>query len=74
MPEQQMALLRRIAPLVRPGGTVVYSTCSLEAEENNRVVERVVAEIPSLRLIESRRALPFIDGVDGAFAAKFMVG
>jgi 16S rRNA (cytosine967-C5)-methyltransferase len=71
MPEQQLALLRRIAPLVRPGGTLVYSTCSLEAEENEQVVERACAEIPGLRFLESRRALPFVDGVDGAFAAKF---
>jgi 16S rRNA (cytosine967-C5)-methyltransferase len=71
MPEQQLALLRRITPLVRPGGTLVYSTCSLEPEENDRVVERALAEIPDLRFVESRRALPFVDHVDGAFAAKF---
>ena len=72
MPEQQLALLRRTAPLLRPGGVLVYSTCSLEAEENDRVVERALVEIPGLRFLESRRALPFVDGVDGAFAAKFV--
>jgi len=71
MPAQQFALLRRTATLLKPGGTLVYSTCSLEPEENDRVVERVSAEIPNLRFIESRRTLPFVDGVDGAFAAKF---
>jgi 16S rRNA (cytosine967-C5)-methyltransferase len=72
MPAQQFALLRRTATLLKPGGTLVYSTCSLEAEENDRVVERAIAEIPSLRFIESRRTLPFVDAVDGAFAAKFV--
>lgn len=71
MPAQQLALLRRAAALLRPGGTLVYSTCSLEAEENDAVVERAIAEIPALRFLESRRTLPFEDAVDGAFAAKF---
>jgi 16S rRNA (cytosine967-C5)-methyltransferase len=72
MPAQQLALLRRCAKLLKPGGSLVYSTCSLEPEENDAVVERVLATIPELQLIEKRRTLPFIDQVDGAFAAKFI--
>jgi 16S rRNA (cytosine967-C5)-methyltransferase len=36
---------------VRPGGFVIYSTCSLEPEENEQVVAAVLAEIPSVRQI-----------------------
>jgi 16S rRNA (cytosine967-C5)-methyltransferase len=72
MPAQQFTLVRRTATLLKPGGTLVYSTCSLEPEENDRLVERVATEIPSLRFIESRRTLPFVDQIDGAFAAKFV--
>jgi 16S rRNA (cytosine967-C5)-methyltransferase len=72
MPAQQLALVRRTAALLKPGGTLVYSTCSLEPEENDRLVEQALAAIPGLRFIESRRTLPFVDGVDGAFAAKFI--
>jgi 16S rRNA (cytosine967-C5)-methyltransferase len=72
MPVQQLALLRRASELLKPGGTLVYSTCSLEAEENDQLVAQVAKEIPSLHFIESRRTLPFKDAVDGAFAAKFV--
>ena len=41
---QQQAMLANAARLVRPHGRVVYSTCSVEVEENERVVERFLAE------------------------------
>ena len=72
MPAQQLALLKRTATLLKPGGTLVYSTCSLEPEENDDIVQHALAAIPSLRLIEVRRTLPFVDQIDGAFAAKFV--
>jgi len=71
MPAQQLALVRRAADLLKPGGALVYSTCSLEPEENDALVERALAAIPGLRFLESRRSLPFVDGIDGAYAARF---
>jgi len=47
--ERQRALLHAALCAVRPGGRVVYSTCSLEPEENEQVVAAVLAEFPSAR-------------------------
>jgi 16S rRNA (cytosine967-C5)-methyltransferase len=69
MPIQQFALVRRAIPLLKPGGHLVYSTCSIEPEENGAVIQRVLSEHPELELLSSRQLLPFRDGTDGAFAA-----
>jgi 16S rRNA (cytosine967-C5)-methyltransferase len=72
MPAQQLALLRRCASLLKPGGTLIYSTCSLEPEENELVADEAARTIPGLRLHTTRHIRPWIDAVDGAFCAKFV--
>jgi len=71
MPVQQLALVRRAVPLLKAGGVLVYSTCSLEPEENTQVVENVLREFPELELDRSVSVRPQFDGIDGAFAARF---
>jgi 16S rRNA (cytosine967-C5)-methyltransferase len=71
MPIQQFALLRRAVPLLKPGGFLVYSTCSIEPEENEGIVRRALADFPELELGATKQLLPFTHGTDGAFAALF---
>ena len=54
----QRRLLMLAAGLTRPGGSVVYATCSLEAEENGQVVRDVLSRQKRLGLMEERTALP----------------
>jgi 16S rRNA (cytosine967-C5)-methyltransferase len=48
--ERQKAILRAAIRAVRPGGRIVYSTCSLEPEENEQVVDAELAEMPDAHL------------------------
>jgi 16S rRNA (cytosine967-C5)-methyltransferase len=70
MQEEQLRMLRATIPLLKPGGALVYSTCSIEPEENEEVVRLIKQEFPFLKLFEQVSLVPFRDGFDGAFAAK----
>jgi len=66
---QQLALLTAVAMRVAPGGRLVYSTCSLEPEENEHVVG-LFLEKNSARFSVERTAAsqPWVNGHDGASA------
>jgi 16S rRNA (cytosine967-C5)-methyltransferase len=66
----QLGLLSQAAALLKPGGALVYSTCSLEPEENAEVVNEFLSRQPAFKLENTRELLPFVDGVDGAYAAR----
>lgn len=66
----QLDLLRQAAPRLKPGGVLVYSTCSLEPEENSEVVKQFLAEQPKFSLEKEHELLPFADTVDGAYVVR----
>jgi 16S rRNA (cytosine967-C5)-methyltransferase len=55
--QRQIAILRSALAQLAPGGRLIYSTCSLEKEENEDVVEKVLAENPSFRRLDVRTEL-----------------
>jgi len=70
----QLELLRQAALAVKAGGALVYSTCSLEPEEDSEVVKAFLSQQPGFNLERERELLPFADGVDGAFVARLKRG
>ena len=82
--ELQRALLERALEAVRPGGRVVYSTCTLLPRENEDVVAAAGAPLDDLtdrfpgwghpRVGGSIRTLPGRDATDGFFVARLAVG
>ena len=66
----QLELLRQAVAVLKPGGILVYSTCSLEPEENSEVVKEFLAGHAGFQLERERELLPFTAGVDGAYVAR----
>jgi 16S rRNA (cytosine967-C5)-methyltransferase len=71
MPKLQTRIVENVVPYLRSGGRMVYSTCSVEPEENEQVVAQIGQSIPYLRLVSKKNILPTRDGMDGAFVALF---
>jgi 16S rRNA (cytosine967-C5)-methyltransferase len=80
LPELQLALLRSAAERVRPGGTIVYSVCTMNADENEAVVEASGLTVLPLgeewpqfahpRRPEFLLTLPYEHGTSGFFIAR----
>jgi 16S rRNA (cytosine967-C5)-methyltransferase len=68
----QMNILKSAAKRVRAGGALVYSTCSLEREENQPLVGQFLAENTAFSLDQERELTPMKDGADGAYCARLV--
>lgn len=67
LPKKQLAILSASSSYVKPGGTLLYSTCTINPKENERVVERFLEKNPSFTKQERTLLLPNINGTDGFF-------
>lgn len=80
LPKLQLAILEHASECVKDGGTLVYSTCTIEPEENQMVVEAflmkhtefVLETIPCKKQSDTKwiQFLPHIDHTDGFFLAR----
>jgi 16S rRNA (cytosine967-C5)-methyltransferase len=83
LPELQLELLRSAAGRVKPGGTIVYAVCTMNADENEAVVEASGLEVLPLggewpqyahpRLPEFLLTLPHVHGTSGFFIGRLRV-
>lgn len=65
----QAQILEQGAAAVKPGGRLVYSTCSIDREEDRDVVDAFLITHPDFKLIEDILVLPHRAQADGAYAA-----
>jgi 16S rRNA C967 or C1407 C5-methylase (RsmB/RsmF family)/NOL1/NOP2/fmu family ribosome biogenesis protein len=70
--KRQARLLDAVAPLLRPGGVLVYSTCSFEPAENEEQVERFIDRHSGWELEDSRRVWPHREPGDGQYAVRLV--
>lgn len=82
--DKQLKILKSASKCLRPGGELIYSTCSLEEDENEMVVEQFLREnadffvltaLAPARLLRSgeyARTFPDLDATDGFFVARMV--
>ena len=66
--EVQRTILENALPCLKPGGRIVYSTCSIDREENRDLVEAFCGDHDDITLVEDVRIFPHEHGTDGAYA------
>ncbi|HET9599427.1 MAG TPA: RsmB/NOP family class I SAM-dependent RNA methyltransferase [Anaeromyxobacteraceae bacterium] len=71
LPALQLELLRAAARHVRPGGRLVYATCTLRREEDEDVALAFSRAEPAFQLAEASRTWPHRQGCDGFYMALF---
>ncbi len=68
--QQQRQLLEQLWPMLKPGGILLYATCSILREENASVIEAFLKAHPEADLEFEEQLLPTQNGPDGFYYAK----
>ena len=67
LPDKQLAILSASSSYVKPGGLLLYSTCTINPEENEKVVERFLSRNRDFEKVERLLLLPNVNNTDGFF-------
>ncbi|MEG0830411.1 MAG: 16S rRNA (cytosine(967)-C(5))-methyltransferase RsmB [Anaerovoracaceae bacterium] len=67
LPKKQLSILSVSSKYLKPGGTLVYSTCTINPYENQRVVEAFLRKNPQFKKIEALQLMPQVNNTDGFF-------
>lgn len=70
LPAKQLAILSAASRYVKAGGTLVYCTCTINKDENEKVVGNFLRHNKSFRREERIQLFPHINGTDGFFICK----
>jgi len=65
----QLQILENAIPCLKENGRLVYSTCSIDPEENTELIAEFLTKHPELSLVEEKQITPFEHKTDGAYVA-----
>ncbi|SDY77590.1 16S rRNA (cytosine(967)-C(5))-methyltransferase RsmB [Lachnobacterium bovis] len=67
----QKEILSKVVNYVKPGKTMIYSTCTINPDENEKNVQWILDNYPQMKLVEMKQIFPSEQWHDGFFIAKF---
>ena len=67
LPDKQKAILSASASYVKPGGTLIYSTCTINPDENEKVIDHFLKRNKDFEKVERTLLLPNVNDTDGFF-------
>jgi len=70
LPRKQLEILMSASQYVKPGGVLLYSTCTINPYENQRVVNDFLKKSPMFEKLEAIQLLPNINDTDGFYICK----
>lgn len=70
LPRKQLEILQTSSQYVKPGGILMYSTCTINPYENQRVINDFMKKNPQFEKVEALQLLPNINDTDGFYICK----